>query len=278
MPFRWGLYYIAFFALAIVIGFWRSYFSSMSTVPAVLHFHAFMALGWIVFLAVQVRLFHSRNFALHKTIGRWSFALLPLLIISLTLVARTRAERFMPEVDPIRADFELSLGTITFVAIASLITLYYLALRHRKNIKLHGGYMLATPMMTLESSFGRVVDHYLPWMVFWESEGFHFLFGTVVVSNAVGLALAMAIYFSDRKHGAPWLVVSGFLIVQSVALYIASDIPGFTAAFTAFAGTPYVVIVTLAFVAGAVTVWAGWRAGQTSSAEVSSSVPADQRA
>ena len=33
------------------------------------------------------------------------------------------------------------------------------------------------------------------------------LLDTIVVSNALVTAFALAVYFRDRKHGAPWLVV-----------------------------------------------------------------------
>ena len=47
------------------------------------------------------------------------------------------------------------------IAIAAYLTLFYLALKHRRNVKLHAGYMLATPLILFESPFSRVIDAYL---------------------------------------------------------------------------------------------------------------------
>lgn len=261
MPFRWSLYYVAAFALSALLGFWPTYFSTISTVPFAFHFHATTALLWLALLALQYWLIRTKNNELHKLLGRASFILFPLLIVGLTLITHATAERFNAHVDPVDTEIALSVGVITSFAIAYFVTMYFLAMRHRRNLKLHGGYLLATPLIIFESTFGRAITEYFPWMVFWNSEGAYFFFGTIVVSNAIVLALALMIYLSDRENGRPWLIASGFLAGQAIAVYFAREIPGFVAAFSAIGRTPLLLALLGAVSIGSLTVWLGWRGG-----------------
>ena len=78
--------------------------------------------------------------------------------------------------------------------------------------------------------------------------------------STIGLLLSpIVIYLSDRKHGKPWLIASGFLIAQAIAVYFARELPGFVAAFSAFGRAPLLRALLGALVIGAITVWSGWR-------------------
>ena len=44
-------------------------------------------------------------------------------------------------------------GVPLAVAVVAYLTLYYRALKHRRNVKLHAGYMLATPLILLRLLF-----------------------------------------------------------------------------------------------------------------------------
>ena len=57
---------------------------------------------------------------------------------------------------------------------------FYLALKHRRNVKLHAGYMLATPLILFESPFSRVIDAHLPWLNVIGSEGPQALLDTIL--------------------------------------------------------------------------------------------------
>ena len=46
------------------------------------------------------------------------------------------------------------------VAIAAYVTFYYRALKYRRKVWLHSGYMLATPLILFESPFSRLLNMY----------------------------------------------------------------------------------------------------------------------
>lgn len=121
------------------------------------------------------------------------------------------------------------------IAIAAYLTLFYQALKHRRNIKLHAGYMLATPLILFESPFSRVIDEFLPWMNVINSDGPRNVLDTIVISNALGIVFA---------------------------LWFAPDVPLIGRAFAAYATIPPGVALALGMAAGGAAAWLGWQAGK----------------
>ena len=147
-------------------------------------------------------------------------------------------------------------------AIAAYLTLFYLALRNRRTTKLHAGYMLATPMILFESPFSRLMDSAFPWMNVIGSEGPRALLDTIVISNALVAVLAMALYFMDRRNGAPWLVATFFVVLQSVVMWFAPDMPALGGMFSAYSEVPPALMVALGLLAGGAAGYLGWIGGR----------------
>ena len=88
-------------------------------------------------------------------------------------------------------DLEPSIGAITVVAIAAYLVLYAMALRHRRNPKLHGGYMLATPLILFESPAGRATSQFLNWPQFADRTPIQEFGDFIAVLDAFAIALAI---------------------------------------------------------------------------------------
>jgi hypothetical protein len=81
---------IGYFLLALlpifVAGFWVPYFSEIPqfepsiTVPV--HLHALLLFAWIVLLVVQPVAIRIGAFSLHRVLGRVSYVLMPLIVVS----------------------------------------------------------------------------------------------------------------------------------------------------------------------------------------------------
>ena len=85
-----GFYFIILLFLA-VIGFWQSYFSKLfDDIDSYIHFHAITMLLWVGMLITQSFLIRFKKRSLHRFIGKLSYGLLPVLIISLILLAHSR--------------------------------------------------------------------------------------------------------------------------------------------------------------------------------------------
>lgn len=260
MPYRYGHFYVGFVLLVILAGFWASYFSPIASVPLAFHVHAMTASTWLLLLIAQSVAIHWRMNALHRTMGLASLALFPLLILGLTMIINVSADRFAAKESDFIVTVAPSFGIGMAVAIAAYLTLFYQALKNRRKVKLHAGYMLATPMILFESPFSRAMDRFFPWMNVIGNEGPQGLLDTIVISNALVALFAFALYMRDRKNGAPWLVAIFFTTLQSVLMWFAPGMPVLADLFAAYTLVPHWVSLALALFAGAAAGWFGWHA------------------
>jgi len=261
MPYRYGHYFVGFVLLVILGGFWASYWSTIGNVPSAFHFHAISSSSWLLLLIVQSVAIHRRWNAFHKQMGLASFALFPFLILGFMMIIDVSAQRFAGAENPFIMHNGPSFGIGMAIAIAAYLTLYYQALKHRHNVKLHAGYMLATPLILFESPFSRVIDQFMPWMNFIGSEGPQGVQDTIVISDSLGIIFALTLYFKDRKQGTPWLVAAFFMGLQAVVMWFAPFVPELGGLFRVYAQIPLVVTASAGIAAGVLAGWLGWRAG-----------------
>lgn len=261
MPYRLGHYFVGLVLIVTVAGFWASYFTLIGEVPLAFHVHAFTATSWLLLLLVQSLAIHRRLNAFHKLMGQASFVMFPLLIVGFVMIINVSAGRFAAQSSPAMAILAPSFGIGMLIAIAAYLTLFYQALRHRRDIKLHAGYMLATPMILFESPFSRLMEQAFPWMNVIGSEGPRAVLDTIAISDTLVALFALGLYLRNRRHGAPWLITAGFVSLQAVVMWFAPDMPLITRLFAAYAEVPHEASVVLGLVAGAATAWAGWSRG-----------------
>jgi hypothetical protein len=262
VPYRHAHYFVGFVLLVIMVGFWASYFSVVKAVPLAFHVHAVSSMTWLGLLIAQHLSIHKRMNALHKQMGLASFALFPFLILGFVMIINVSAKGFAAGDNPFYTYIAPAFGTAMWVAIAAYLTLFYLALKHRRNVRLHAGYMLATPLILFESPFGRFMDLLFPAWNFIGSEGPHAILDTIAISDGIAIVFAMTLYFMDRKHGAPWLVASGFLAVQAVLTWFTPQMPFMADLFGAYATIPEAVTLVVGLALGGAAAWFGWEAGK----------------
>lgn len=262
MPYRHAPYFVGFVLLVIMTGFWASYFSASDPIPLAFHVHAISSMTWLVLLIVQQVVVQRRAIALHRWMGRASFALFPFLIFGFVMIINLTASRYAAGQGPVAMALGPSFGIGMGIAIIGYLTLFYLALKHRRNVKLHAGYMLATPLILFESPFSRVMGDYLPWMNVIGSEFPHAILDTIAISDALVAVFALVLWATNRKHGAPWLVAAGFVSLQAVVMWFAPFVPAITAGFAAYAAIPPAITLALGIAAGSAAAWLGWEAGR----------------
>ena len=274
MPYKYGHYFVGFVLLVVLSGFWASYFTLIGHVPLAFHVHALTATSWLLLIIVQSVAIHARKNAIHKVVGKASFVMFPLLIAGFVMIINVSAARFAAEESPFIAVLGPAFGIGMAIAIAAYLTLFHLALRNRRNIKLHAGYMLATPMILFESPFSRLMDAAFPWMNVIGSEGPRAVLDTILISDGLVAVFAMALYFMDRRNGAPWLVTTFFLVLQGAVMWIAPDIPGLGDAFAAYSAAPPALMVALGVLAGGAAGYLGWTGGRQTRRPLVNATPA----
>lgn len=260
MPYRYAHYFVGLVLLVIIGGFWASYWSIIGGVPLAFHVHAASASTWLLLLIIQSVAIHKRQNRFHRVMGQASFVLFPFLILGFVMIIDVTAQRYLNA----ESDFILhngpAFGLGMAIAIAAYLTLFYQAMKNRRNVRLHAGFMLATPLILFESPFSRVIDQFLPWLNFIGSEGPQGVQDTIAISDGLAVIFALTLYFLNRRHGQPWLVASAFMALQGAAMWFAPFQPALGDLLRAYAQIPLGVTACAGVAAGVLAGWLGWRA------------------
>jgi hypothetical protein len=260
MPYRQAKYFVGFVLVVIIVGFWDSYFVPIAEVPTAFHVHAFTALTWVALLLFQDWAIRSRRRNLHKIGGMLSLFLFPFLIVGFVMITNVSAAGYVANENPVARFLGPSFGLSMLIAIVAYLTLFYQALKHRQNVRLHAGYMLTTPLILFESPFSRVILTDMPFLVITGSEFPQRILDAIVIAMVLSIAFALVLYLRDRKSGIPFLVAAGFLFIESVCMYVGTNIEWVRQGFEAYAQIPAALTILVGFMSGAAVSWFGWRA------------------
>ena len=148
-------YYFLGLVVLVLLGFWPTYFSKFFDKTAdftmYFHFHAIMLSLWILALIIQPILIRKRKLAVHRLIGKFTYVLFPLMILSVVLLAHSSHH----------AD-EKDLDTNLFLSFKDLVILstgYFIGVRYRHNVDLHARGMVVTGIVCIEPSVVRFLTH-----------------------------------------------------------------------------------------------------------------------
>jgi hypothetical protein len=259
MPYRFARYFVGLTLVVIIIGFWNSYFVPIAKVPTAFHVHAFTALSWVSLLLFQDWAIRSRRRGLHKIGGLLSLFLFPFLIVGFVMIINVSATAYAADESPTARFLGPSFGLSMLFAILAYLTVFYLALKHRRRVRMHAGYMLTTPLILFESPFSRIMLSYMPFLVFTNSDFPQRILDAIVISMALSIAFAIFLYLRDRKSGIPFLVASVFMFAQATSIYVGTRIEWVRQAFEVYAQIPEGLTILIGFVLGMAVSWFGWR-------------------
>ena len=161
------LYFFVGLLIITTLGFYPTYLSKFPTFEGFTtahHFHGFVASLWIIMLITQSFLIRTKRYTLHRLIGQAGYVVMPLLLMSLFLVARAgyyRNIKVMSEADTL-AGLTNGLPDMLFLG-----TLFTLGMVYRKRPSWHLRFLTSTGLMILGPGLGRflIVFCGLPFMV-----------------------------------------------------------------------------------------------------------------
>ena len=147
-------YYFLGLVVIMFLGFWPTYFSKYFDGTAnfnfYFHFHFAMASLWILLLIVQPILIKKKKLSIHKQIGKLSFILLPLFIISVILLKHFRIGGVVTT--GLGASLWLQLKDIIIISV-----MYSIAMVNKRNVQIHARAMIATGIVFIEPTLGRFI-------------------------------------------------------------------------------------------------------------------------
>lgn len=219
-----GFYFIALLALA-VIAFWQPYFSHVlgdfgdykADISQYKHFHVIMAASWLALLITQPFLIRNNKRTLHRSLGKVSYVLAPLVCLTIILLAHSQIVTLAEQADA-RRHFILfiQLGFALFFAV-----LYGMAMFNRRTPSIHSRYMICTGILMIEPILVRVFKFNLS-SISW-SVPYQFVTWPMVD------LLLLALVISDRRQNAGGRVfqyaLAVFVIFQALHLMITDTRP-----------------------------------------------------
>ena len=168
MPRSHSFYYNTAYCFLLLIplvgfGFYPSYFAEIGAPrDLVVHNHfSLMAVLIVVFIA-QPFLFRYKRLVLHKTVGKFTYILMPPLLVSAFLMIRFSYFRFLDS-SPINIDRQAllreaaSYQAIAFLYTILLAAMYLLAIIHRDKVMVHARYMVAAALTMLGPTVDRII-------------------------------------------------------------------------------------------------------------------------
>ncbi|MCC2618018.1 hypothetical protein LJ739_17320 [Aestuariibacter halophilus] len=146
-------YFIALMAV-LVVGFWPSYYSKFfADITFGQHFHGVTMTLWCLLLIIQAWLMKTGRNRYHRSVGKIAFVLGPLVSIAAFYVAFD----FIAKVKQPFSERALAIHWFGLFLAVLFTWLFFQALRHRKNARLHASYMVCTAMVFLIPGLGRAV-------------------------------------------------------------------------------------------------------------------------
>ena len=266
MPYPRAHYYVLVVIAVILAGFWPSYFGVWDNAPWQFHAHGVAASLWVTMVAAQSLAVHHGRLPLHRAVGRSSLFLFPFLIAGFAAIIDVTAKGYVAGGEPVRTMFGGSFLVGMALAIAAYVTVYYRALRFRRKVWVHAGYMLATPLILFESPFSRVMNMFVPGLAIRGPDDLHLIMPSILWAMAVELAVVAAIWLRYRDRAAPFLVAAGFIVAQMLTMGLMTETAWLRSLLVMLGHVPSAAVVLAGFVLGALTSWAGWNAGKRTAA------------
>lgn len=139
-------WFFSIFFLAMVAAFWYTYITRISEQPSYrMHLHGLVMLVWCMLLILQPLFVHFKKLDWHRSTGKMSYGLVPLLIITTLDLLKYRLSE-----PSSMGSMDYHFAALVLNALIAFLVFYGLAVYHRKKPLIHGRYMLlsAFPMIT----------------------------------------------------------------------------------------------------------------------------------
>jgi hypothetical protein len=204
--YRFLPYFFTAFLGLIVYCFYQSYFSKfpdfqdvispIGNVPiaitTVTHFHALMLMSWLLMLIVQPVLIVRRQFQWHKWVGKASYVVVVLMVVSLLLIINQEQSR----------EKSLPVFAANLFDVPVFLVFYGLAIYYRRKPAYHARFMVMSIVPFINPALARLL-----------ANGLAVQWGVWV--------LLLAVEFFTRKTYKPYLIGLGYYLLNlAVVAYL----------------------------------------------------------
>jgi hypothetical protein len=203
-------FYFLILPVFVLLGFYYPYFSlfpKFKSIPVLIHVHTIVLMLWVSILIVQPILIRYGKYRAHRIIGRLTYYLLPLVMITLIGVIRKQyyegIEQKMTSIQSLEAVFTSIASIFTILIYYSLAIIQIL----KRNIGLHMRYMICLFLEFIPPTFGRTLGYWLNIRQFY----------TYNISILVSAIILILLIISDKKRK---LNYSPYVLALSLYVFV----------------------------------------------------------
>lgn len=140
--------------LLLFLGFFFTYFSNLGKFNWIHHAHGTLFFIWMFIMIAQPLLIVYNMQPIHRIIGKLSFFIFPLLLLSIHIVGKNGYQTTLSV-----AGKEVAVGglALSIANIPPLAALYFLAIKNRKITASHMRYMISISVFLLGPGIGRAI-------------------------------------------------------------------------------------------------------------------------
>jgi hypothetical protein len=166
-------YWFLLLIVLVSVAFYPSYFAVFfDSKPVLIHVHFLLMSIWIAMVICQPFLIKYKKFALHRSLGKASYFIVPLTWITTFLMMRRGYFNIIEDLNskvvagstPMSHDeilgYAASATAIAFVLLFLFILFYLLAIANRRNSTVHSRYMVAAVLPMLSPTVDRIIGNF----------------------------------------------------------------------------------------------------------------------
>jgi hypothetical protein len=197
--------YLALLVPVTVFAFWKSYFGILGNLPegitALVHVHATLMILWLFMVIAQAWFVRTMRFRLHRWVGRSSYVIVPVIILSGLVTTHASFNKPLP---PGVTEVEIrSLDVITLGQLVAFGLTWWLAIVYRKQTALHVRFIVSTVFAIGNAIVFRIFIFWVP--------GFETLEAATSANGTVLILLLLGLIALDWRRGmrrSPYWVVT----------------------------------------------------------------------
>ncbi len=217
--------------IALQIGFhptYLKYFPAFNQFNWLHHKHGVLMVSWMVMLVLQPFLILKGKDSIHRLIGKISYLIAPLMIISMFLVMRLG---YLSTVNKIDFKEVAELQAVTIIELISFAIFYLLAVINKKDIAKHKRYMIASSFPMAIAIFSRILQHSFGTAI----EPYDFFIPLYV--SALISAIFLVNDILKRNNPIPFIIVSIVILLNIINFH--ARYTGVWLAFVRFVGDTF---------------------------------------
>ena len=162
-------YWFLLFIILVTAGFYTTYFTRLfEPTTAVIHIHFVLMVLWLMMLIAQPFLIKYKKLSWHRLLGKASYLLVPLVLLTAFLLIR---DEYYRNLDGLNLEVAKGLKQYSSAEILQRVAatpialfyfiwfalFYFLAIKNRRKSTKHARYMLATALTLIGPTVDRIV-------------------------------------------------------------------------------------------------------------------------